>query len=37
MRTYPNMNPGIEELDWGKQMTVTDPFNNHIRFCEAED
>ncbi len=36
-KRYPNMNPGIEALDWGKQMTVTDPFNNRIRFCESND
>jgi catechol 2,3-dioxygenase-like lactoylglutathione lyase family enzyme len=31
---YPNMRPGVEKVDWGLQMTVTDPFGNRIRFCE---
>lgn len=33
-RHYKHMKPGIEENPWGLQMTVIDPFNNHIRFCE---
>lgn len=31
---YPYMRPGIEELPWGRNMTVTDPFMNRIRFNE---
>jgi catechol 2,3-dioxygenase-like lactoylglutathione lyase family enzyme len=31
-RQYPNMRPGIEERDWGREMTVWDPFGNRIRF-----
>ena len=26
--------PAIEEVGWGKQMQVSDPFGNRIRFCE---
>lgn len=32
---YPNMRPGIETVDWGREMIVTDPFMNRIRFCEG--
>jgi hypothetical protein len=28
------MKPGIEDLAWGKVMSVTDPFSNRIRFTE---
>lgn len=31
---YRHMKPGVEEVPWGLQMTVIDPFNNSIRFCE---
>lgn len=27
--------PGIEDMAWGRQMTVTDPFMNRLRFCEG--
>ncbi|MCK0197614.1 glyoxalase superfamily protein [Ancylobacter sp. 6x-1] len=30
----PQMRPGLDRLDWGIQMEVTDPFANRIRFCE---
>lgn len=33
-RAYPNMRPELEPLPWGKQVEVTDPFGNRIRFCE---
>jgi len=26
--------PGLDELSWGLQMEVVDPFGNRIRFCE---
>jgi len=32
--SYPNMRPGIEEQPWGRVMSVTDPFQNRIHFCE---
>jgi hypothetical protein len=31
---YQFMKPGVQVLDWGKEMVVTDPFSNRIRFCE---
>ena len=33
-KNYAYMKPGIEDLPWGLQMTVFDPFGNRIRFCE---
>ena len=33
-KDYRNMKPGVEEAPWGLEMTVTDPFNNRIAFCE---
>ena len=33
-KDYTYMKPGIEDLAWGKVMSVTDPFSNRIRFCE---
>ena len=35
-KNYSFMNPGIEELPWGREMAVTDPFSNRIRFCERK-
>lgn len=32
---YRNARPGIEERDWGREMTVWDPFGNRIRFSAA--
>ena len=29
--------PGIEELPWGRQIQLADPFGNRIRFCELSD
>ncbi len=34
-RNYPNMRPGIETVPWGREMVVTDPFMNRLRFCES--
>jgi uncharacterized glyoxalase superfamily protein PhnB len=32
---YRYMRPGLEKMPWGTLETgVTDPFGNHIRFCE---
>jgi catechol 2,3-dioxygenase-like lactoylglutathione lyase family enzyme len=28
--------PGVEDMLWGLVMTVTDPFSNRIRFCQAK-
>lgn len=36
-RRYRHMKPGIEEAPWGLEMTVIDPFNNTIRFCERPE
>jgi len=33
-KAYRFAKPGIEEMDWGKVMEITDPFGNRIRFCE---
>ena len=33
-KNYPNMNPGVETVPWGLQITVTDPFGNRLTFCE---
>jgi len=33
-RPYRYLKPGIESLDWGRQMTLTDPFGNRLRLCE---
>lgn len=26
--------PGPEIVDWGKELNLTDPFGNRLRFCE---
>jgi len=31
---YRSMRPGIEQRDWGREVTVIDPFGNRIRFTE---
>lgn len=33
-KDYPNLNPGIETVSWGLQITLTDPFGNRLTFCE---
>jgi len=33
-RPYANNRPGVEQMPWGLQIEVTDPFGNRIRFCE---
>ena len=35
-RGYHSLRPGIVAQDWGKEMTITDPFGNRIRFCERD-
>ena len=32
--TYPNANPSITEQPWGLDTPITDPFGNHIIFCQ---
>jgi catechol 2,3-dioxygenase-like lactoylglutathione lyase family enzyme len=34
-KRYPKGRPALDELPWGKQVEVVDPFGNRIRFCEA--
>ncbi len=33
-KSYAYAKPGIEEVGWGKQLQVADPFGNRLRFCE---
>lgn len=32
-RPYAHNRPGLEDMPWGPQVEVTDPFMNRIRFC----
>lgn len=34
-KKYRYMRPDIEEAEWGLELTVIDPFNNHMRFIET--
>ncbi|MDR7945712.1 glyoxalase superfamily protein [Achromobacter aegrifaciens] len=34
---YGYMRPGVEEMPWGRVMTVIDPFGNRLSFCESSD
>lgn len=33
---YKHMRPGIEDVPWGREMSVIDPFGNTLRFCEPD-
>jgi aspartate racemase len=35
-KDYKYLRPGVQDLPWGKVMTVIDPFGNSIRFCEQK-
>ena len=35
-KRYAYNRPGLEELPWGLQMQVHDPFGNRIRFCQQD-
>lgn len=35
-KKYRYMKPGLEQADWGLEVTVIDPFSNRITFCERE-
>ena len=35
-KQHPNCRPDIVDQPWGREMTVTDPFGNRLRFCEQE-
>ena len=36
-KQYAYNRPGLENLPWGLQMQVNDPFGNRIRFCQQDD
>ncbi len=36
-KQYAYNRPGLEDLPWGVQMQVSDPFGNRIRFCQQDD
>ncbi|MBX2805335.1 MAG: VOC family protein [Hyphomicrobiales bacterium] len=33
-KNYKYGKPGINTVDWGREITVADPFGNRITFCE---
>jgi len=33
-KKYRYNKPGLETVDWGLMVTVSDPFGNNLRFCE---
>ncbi len=33
-KNYRYSRPGIEKVDWGRQMRIADPFGNMLRFTE---
>jgi catechol 2,3-dioxygenase-like lactoylglutathione lyase family enzyme len=35
-KKYKYYRPGIEQRDWGRDMTVGDPFGNRLTFCNTE-
>ena len=35
-KNYPYARPGVETVDWGRELTVTDPFGNRLTFCEQQ-
>lgn len=36
-KRYAYNRPGLEDLPWGLQMQVHDPFGNRIRFCQQDN
>ena len=36
-KQYAYNRPGLEDLPWGLQMQVNDPFGNRIRFCQQDE
>lgn len=36
-KNYAYARPGVEDLPWGQQMQIADPFGNRLRFCEQTD
>ena len=35
-KDYKYAKPGIDDLPWGRQIQLGDPFGNRIRFCELK-
>lgn len=35
-RPYRNLNPGLEQMPWGAQLSLSDPFGNRLTFCEQK-
>jgi catechol 2,3-dioxygenase-like lactoylglutathione lyase family enzyme len=33
-RQYRYARPGVETVDWGKELNIADPFGNRLRFCQ---
>lgn len=36
-RPYRYLKPGLNTVDWGRELVLTDPFGNRLRFCERSD
>jgi catechol 2,3-dioxygenase-like lactoylglutathione lyase family enzyme len=34
VKQYRYARPGVETVDWGKELNITDPFGNRLRFCQ---
>lgn len=34
-KRYSYARPGVETLDWGRMMQISDPFGNRLRFCQT--
>ena len=34
---YKYARPGVQDLPWGAQMDIADPFGNRLRFCELNE
>ncbi|WP_413508040.1 glyoxalase superfamily protein [Serratia proteamaculans] len=33
-KQYRYARPGVETVDWGKELIIADPFGNRLRFCQ---
>lgn len=36
-KQYRYARPGVETVDWGKELIIADPFGNRLRFCQQID
>ncbi len=36
-KPYRYAKPAVETVGWGRQMQLTDPFGNRLRFCELSE